>query len=201
MDPFPFCQCSFIPYLMTNLLSYRIKINGASPDGRRTVHKSKSNGCFMKVINSTLQDLGNYTCSITTEIKDGDHDIGFATITVNRTINSHPKEKDEKKNVLFPEDKDEKKNDLILGVSIAVIILLVIVIVLLILFALFIFHQYKKSRKLGHEDKKTTTDKSENLMKQKNGQKTQDPNKELYASGNGSVVDHSRDLSYQVKKI
>merc|ERR1712037_355522 len=71
------CRATLVPVGLMKVCSIAgpldklgIKINGASPDGRRTVYKSKSNGCFMKVINSTLQDRGHYNCSITTEIKD-----------------------------------------------------------------------------------------------------------------------------------
>ena len=61
-----------------------MKINGASSDGRRMVDKSP-NGCVMKVINSTDNDLGNYTCKITAEVQN-DYDVGYTTMTVSRAV-------------------------------------------------------------------------------------------------------------------
>ena len=51
-------------------------------DGRRTVlPMSNPTGCFMKVVNTTVNDLGNYTCSITAVVQN-DFDQGSMTIAV-----------------------------------------------------------------------------------------------------------------------
>ena len=147
-------------------------MNGASPDGRRTVLKSNSNGCVMKVTKSTLEDLGNYNCSITSEAEDG-FDIGYATIKVSQASKS------------FAND-----NDILVGILVGIIIILVVV-----LLVLFIFCQVGNLCELGLRDVEKATEESYRLMDLTDGQKTQ------ASTGNGSVVNQSTDMSYQKENL